>query len=149
MNYTVILSISIRPWVTALGQPFWMAVHASDWGDSLNQHGRGGKQNTMVMMFVGIVVLIVDGTFCTIPTVANLRSGSFRSRRRVFCYHPNPNRGCHFNEFTSMTRKVITHAECWESQLSNGIRVGGSLAESSQRNIHPHAVVEIVISTEF
>ena len=128
MNYTVILSISIRPWVTALGQPFWMAVHASDWGDALNQHGRGGKQNTMVMMFVGIVVLIVDGTFCTIPTVANLRSGSFRSRWKVFCYHPNPNRGCHFNEFTSMTRK--SNNTCRKLRVSafkwySGWRVAG------------------------
>ena len=39
-----------------------MAIHASDWDDSLNQRGRGGKWNTMVMMFVGGgVVLIVDG----------------------------------------------------------------------------------------
>ena len=34
-----------------------MAAHASDWGDLLNKCRRGGKQNTMVMMFVGVVVL--------------------------------------------------------------------------------------------
>jgi hypothetical protein len=36
-----------------------MAAHALDWGDSMNQRRRGGKRNTMVMMFVGEVVLIV------------------------------------------------------------------------------------------
>jgi len=46
-------------------------------------------------------------------------------------------------------QKLIPHAESWESQLSNGIRVGGSWTESYERNIHWHAVVEIVISTEF
>jgi len=38
-----------------------MAAHASDWGDSLNQCCRGGKRNTMVIMFVGGVVLLFDG----------------------------------------------------------------------------------------
>jgi hypothetical protein len=37
-----------------------MAAHASDWGDSLNQRRRGGKRNTMVMMFVVGVVLLFD-----------------------------------------------------------------------------------------
>ena len=38
-----------------------MAAQASDWGDSLNRRRRGGKQKTMVMMFVGGVVLMFDG----------------------------------------------------------------------------------------
>jgi len=38
-----------------------MAAHASDWGNSLNLCCRGGKRNTMVMMFVGGVVLLFDG----------------------------------------------------------------------------------------
>jgi hypothetical protein len=38
-----------------------MAAHMSDWGDSLNQCRREGQQNTMVMMFVGGVVLTLDG----------------------------------------------------------------------------------------
>ena len=38
-----------------------MAAQASDWGDSLNRRRRGGKQKTMVMMFVGGVVLMLDG----------------------------------------------------------------------------------------
>ena len=37
-----------------------MATHVSDWGDLLNQCQRGGKRNTMVMMFVGGVVLMLD-----------------------------------------------------------------------------------------
>ena len=38
-----------------------MTAHALDWGDSLNQRRRGGKWVTMVMMFVGGVVLLFDG----------------------------------------------------------------------------------------
>jgi hypothetical protein len=44
----------------------------------------------MVMMFVGAVVLGWR-VFCTIPTVQNLRGGSFRSR-------PNPSRGKDVND---------------------------------------------------
>jgi hypothetical protein len=40
---------------------FFLAAHASDWGDSLNQCHRGDKQNTMANMFVGGVVLMLDG----------------------------------------------------------------------------------------
>jgi hypothetical protein len=36
-----------------------MAAHALDWGDSLNQRHYGGKQNTMLMMFVERVVLML------------------------------------------------------------------------------------------
>jgi hypothetical protein len=46
-------------------------------GQSLNQCRRGGKRNTMVMMFVWGVLLIDDSTFPTFPTVGNLRGGSF------------------------------------------------------------------------
>ena len=55
------LSIYIKLRLYALGQPLRMAFHALDWGDSLNRCCRGGKQNTMVMMFVGGVVLMFDG----------------------------------------------------------------------------------------
>ena len=37
-----------------------MAAHVLDWGNSLNQRHRGGKRNTMVMIFVGGVVLMLD-----------------------------------------------------------------------------------------
>jgi len=33
----------------------------SNWGYSLNQRRRGGKQNSMAMMFVGGVVFMLDG----------------------------------------------------------------------------------------
>jgi hypothetical protein len=61
INFSVILSIYIKPSITALGQPLRMAAQTSDWGDSLNRCRRGGKRNTMVMMFVGGVVLLFDG----------------------------------------------------------------------------------------
>jgi hypothetical protein len=54
------LLIFIKPRNSTLGQPLWMATHASKWGDPLNQHRRGGKRYTMVMMFVGGVVLVLD-----------------------------------------------------------------------------------------
>jgi len=60
--YAVNLTIYIIPSIVALSQPLRMATHVSDWGDSLNQFCRGGKRNTMVMMFVGGVVLMFDGT---------------------------------------------------------------------------------------
>jgi hypothetical protein len=46
------LMIHIKPSVTALGQPLWMAAHASDWGNSLSSSRRRGKRLTMVVMFV-------------------------------------------------------------------------------------------------
>ncbi len=49
----VILTIHIKPSLSALGQPLQMAAHASDLGDSLNQCRMGGKWITMAMMFVG------------------------------------------------------------------------------------------------
>jgi hypothetical protein len=60
-NYANILTIRIKlkSSVSALGQPLRMAAHASDWGNSLNQRCRGGEWNTMVMMFVGGVVLML------------------------------------------------------------------------------------------
>jgi hypothetical protein len=47
------LLICMKPRDSALSQPLWMAVHASNWGNSSNQCHRGGKWLTMVMMFVG------------------------------------------------------------------------------------------------
>ncbi len=59
----VVLMISIKPSLSALGQPLRMAAQQSDWGDSLNQcrSGSGGKWNTMAKMYVGGVVLMLDG----------------------------------------------------------------------------------------
>jgi hypothetical protein len=51
----------MKPRDSALGQPLWMAAHTLDWGDSFNWRHRGGKRVTMVMMFVGGVVSVLDG----------------------------------------------------------------------------------------
>jgi len=62
LNYFLCYIIDLyKPCLSALGQPLWMAAHASGWGESLNRRHRGGKRNTMVMMFVGRVVLMLDG----------------------------------------------------------------------------------------
>ena len=71
------LTIYMEPHDSALGQPLRMAAHALDWGDSLNRHRRGGKRSTMVMMFVGGSCVVVQRIIHTIPTVGNLRVGSF------------------------------------------------------------------------
>ena len=52
----------MKPHDSALGRPLRMATHASDWGDSSNQRRRGGNRHTMLMMFVGGVVSVIDGT---------------------------------------------------------------------------------------
>jgi hypothetical protein len=69
-----------------------MAAHvlALDWGVSLNQRRRGGKLNTIMMMFVGGVVLIIDGTFRTTPTVEDIQSGSFSFPPESFLLPPKP-----------------------------------------------------------
>jgi hypothetical protein len=60
-----------------------MASHASDWGDLLNQRLWGGKQNTMLMMFVGGVVLMFGGFLVLFLPYEIYGAGVFRSR-------PNP-----------------------------------------------------------
>ena len=81
-SYCRIKLISLLFYLSALGQPLRMATHATDWGDSLNRRQRGGKRNTMVMMFVGEVVLMLEGFLVLFLYGA----GFFRSR-------PNPYRG--------------------------------------------------------
>ena len=49
----VILLNHTRLSLSSLGQSLQMDAHASDLDDSLNQHRRGGKLLTMVLMFVG------------------------------------------------------------------------------------------------
>jgi hypothetical protein len=53
----VILSNYTKPNVSTLSQPLWMAPHALDWGNSLTPCRRRGKRLTMVVMFVGCLVL--------------------------------------------------------------------------------------------
>jgi hypothetical protein len=59
-----------------------MAAHALDWGDSLNQHCRGGKQLTMMMMFVWGVVSVLDGIPVLFLPYKTYGAG-------VFCFCPN------------------------------------------------------------
>ena len=80
------LLIRIKPHNSTLGQPLQMAAHALDWGNSLNQCRRGGKRLTMVMMFVGGVVLVLDGIPILFLTYKTYGAG-------VFCFCPYPDRG--------------------------------------------------------
>ena len=43
IKYAVILSNYTKPSPSAHGQPLWMAVHASDWGDYLIQRHKGAN----------------------------------------------------------------------------------------------------------
>ena len=54
------LIVNSKPSLRNLGQPLWIAAHASDRGDPLIPRCRRGKSHTMVMMFVGEVVSVVD-----------------------------------------------------------------------------------------
>ncbi len=78
------LLICIKLRNSALGQPLRMAAHVLDWGDSLHQRRRGGKQLTMVMMFVGRDLSVLDGIPVLFLPYKTYRAG-------VFCFCPNPN----------------------------------------------------------
>jgi hypothetical protein len=75
--------IRIKPRISALGQALRMAAHLSNWGDPLNLRRRGGKRVTIVTMFVRGSCVDARRNLSTIPTVGNLRGGSFSFR-------PNP-----------------------------------------------------------
>jgi hypothetical protein len=61
MNYAVILLNYTKSSVSGIGQPLQMATHALVWGDSLNSRRRGGgKRLTMLVIFVGCLVLGED-----------------------------------------------------------------------------------------
>ena len=55
----IILTILIKPSLSALGQPLRMAAHLSDWGGSLKPHRRDGKRLSMVEMFVSCLMLML------------------------------------------------------------------------------------------
>jgi hypothetical protein len=82
----VILLNQTKPNVSALGQPLQMAAHMLDWGDSLNPHCRGGKQLTMVVMFVGCLVLGDNPNIILFLLYKTYVAG-------VFCFCPNQNNG--------------------------------------------------------
>ena len=60
----------MKPRNSALSQPLWMVAYASKRGYPLNLRHRRGKWHTMVMDQL-------SSNFHTIPTVQNLRWGSF------------------------------------------------------------------------
>ena len=51
----------MKPCDSTLGQPLWMAIHAGDWGNPSKICHRSGKRYTIVTMFVGGVVSVVNG----------------------------------------------------------------------------------------
>ena len=61
-----------------------MDAHASDCGDSLNPRRGGGKRVTMVMMFVGKVVSVLDGISVLFPQLETYKAGGLRSHQKVF-----------------------------------------------------------------
>ncbi len=80
----VILSNYTKPNVSALGQPLRMAAHASDWGNTLNPRCRRGKRLTMVVMFVGFLVLGDNPNIILFLPYKTYGAG-------VFCFRPNQN----------------------------------------------------------
>ncbi len=72
-----------------------MTTHMSDWGDSLNRCRSGGKQNTMVMLFVGGAVLMLDRIWVLFLLSETYGAG-------VFLSHPNPYRGQAVNSLAAM-----------------------------------------------
>jgi hypothetical protein len=68
--------------VSTLSQPLPMAAHALDWGDSLNPRPRGGKRLTMLVMFVGCLVLGDDPNILLFLSYKTYGAG-------FFCFHPN------------------------------------------------------------
>ena len=58
-------------------QPLRMAAHVSEAGNPLNPHRRGGKQLTMVVMFVGCFVLGDDPNIVLFQPYKTYRAGFF------------------------------------------------------------------------
>jgi len=77
IKYTVILTIYIKPSVCALGQPLGKRLPALDRAYPKIPRCRRGKRCHHGGDVCGLVVLGVDGSFRTIPTVENLWGGSF------------------------------------------------------------------------
>ncbi len=82
----VILPNYTKPNLSALGQPLWMAAHALDWGNSLNPRHTRGKWLTMVVMFVGCLVLSDDPNIILFLPYKTYGAG-------VFCFRLNQNSG--------------------------------------------------------
>jgi hypothetical protein len=74
---TGILSIDVKPRLSALCQTLRMAAHASDWGDLLNKCCRGRQTEQHGDDVCGGSCVVVRLITRTIPTIGNLRGGSF------------------------------------------------------------------------
>ncbi len=73
------LSICVKPPNNVLGQPLQMAARGLDWGDSLNQCCKGGERLTVVMLFVGEYVSVLDGILVLFLLYKTYRVGVFHS----------------------------------------------------------------------
>jgi hypothetical protein len=74
--------IYVKPSVSALVQPLWKRLPASDRVDPQISHRSRGKRHHHGDDVCGGSCVYVDGTFHTIPTVEILRSG-------IFSFRPN------------------------------------------------------------
>jgi hypothetical protein len=77
LNYT-------KPNISTLNQPLQMDAHALDWGNSLNPCLRRGKWLTMVVMFLGCLVLGDDPNIILFLPYKTYGA-------EVFCFCPNQN----------------------------------------------------------
>ncbi len=77
------LSICIKPRGSALGQPLRKRLPALDWADPSILWYRRGEQLHHGGDVCGFFVLVVDGTFLTIPTIGILWGGRFPSRQNL------------------------------------------------------------------
>ena len=73
----VILTVYIKHSVSALGRPLWKRLLALDWADPQIPCSSRSKWHHHGDDVCGVSCVRVDGTFHTIPTIENLRSGSF------------------------------------------------------------------------
>ena len=89
-NRTLIHTVTIyaKPRVSALGQPLQKRSPASDWADPQIPRRSIGKRHHSGDDVCGGSCVWVDGTFHTIPTVGNVRSGSFLFPPKSFLLRP-------------------------------------------------------------
>jgi len=82
------LTIYVKSSVTALGQPLWKRLPVSDWADPQILRRSRGKQHHHGDDVCGGSCVCVDSTFRIIPTVGNIRRGSFLFPPRGFLLPP-------------------------------------------------------------
>ncbi len=77
MNCAIILKMNTKPSQSALSRPLWKRLPASDQVYQLIPCNRRGEWPHHGGDVCGIVVLVVDGTFRTIPTIGIPQDRSF------------------------------------------------------------------------